>query len=59
MIRLHWKMNPMYTEEWFKMKTRGMLPEDIAQEYEINYEASVTGRVYPNFANMPTGDCIF
>ena len=59
MIRLHWKLNPMYTDEWFITKTRGMLPEDIAQEYEINYEASVTGRVYPNFANMPTGDCIF
>ena len=59
LIRLHWKLNPMYTEEWFAQKTKGMTVEQIAQEYEINYEASITGRVYPSFANIPTGDCIF
>lgn len=36
-----------------------MTPEQIAQELEINYDASVTGRVYPRFANMPVGDCRF
>lgn len=59
LIRLHWSMNPMYTREWYEWKTKGMLPEQIAQELEINYDASVEGRVYPSFANMPNGDCLF
>lgn len=58
-IRLHWSLNPFYTREWYEWKTKSMLPEDIAQEYEINYDASVEGRVYPTFANKPTGDCTF
>ena len=41
LIRLHWSLNPMYTAEWYADKTRGMLPEQIAQELEINYDASV------------------
>jgi len=58
-IRLHWSMNPMYTKEWYTWKTQWMFPEQIAQELEINYEASVEWRVYPTFANKPTGDCMF
>ena len=59
LIRLHWSLNPMYTAEWYADKTRGMLPEQIAQELEINYDASVEWRVYPTFANIPHGDCVF
>lgn len=59
MMRLHWSRNPFYTREWYEWKTHAMLPEDIAQEFEINYEGSVEGRVYPTFANIPTGDCKF
>lgn len=58
-IRLHWSLNPMYTREWYEWKTRDMTPEQIAQELEISYDASVTGRVYQRFANRPAGDCDF
>src|SRR5574343_792969 len=49
----------MYTAEWYADKTKGMLPEQIAQELEINYDASVEGRVYPSFGSIPNGDCVF
>lgn len=58
-IRLHWSLNPMYTKDWYDWRTKAMTPEQIAQELEINYDASVTGRVYPRFANVPNGDCRF
>lgn len=58
-IRLHWSLNPMYTKEWYEWRTKAMTAEQIAQELEISYDASVTGRVYPRFANRPTGDCVF
>lgn len=58
-IRLHWSLNPMYSREWYEWRTRAMTVEQIAQELEISYDASVTGRVYPRFANIPTGDCRF
>lgn len=58
-IRLHWSLNPMYTKEWYEWKTKSMTQEQIAQELEINYDASVTGRVYPRFANIPAWDCKF
>lgn len=58
-IRLHWSLNPMYNREWFEWRTKAMTPEQIAQELEISYDASVTGRVYSRFANIPNGDCRF
>lgn len=58
-IKLHWSKHPCYTKEWYEWRVRGKSKEWIAQELEINYEASVTGRVYPRFAHIPMGDCIF
>lgn len=48
-IRLHWSMNPMYGKEWYAWKTQAMTDEQIAQELEISYDASVEGRVYKRF----------
>ena len=59
LIRLHWSMNPMYTKEWYEWKTTSMTPEQIAQELEISYDASVEGRVYKRFGPRPVGDCEF
>jgi hypothetical protein len=53
-IRLHRSLNPMYNKEWYAWRTKAMTPEQIAQELEINYDASVSGRVYPRFATIPT-----
>jgi hypothetical protein len=53
LLRLHRSLNPFYDKEWYDWKTKAMTPEQIAQELEISYDASVTGRVYSRFANMP------
>jgi hypothetical protein len=58
-IRLHWSAHPFYTKEWYDWKTKSMTIEQVAQELEISYDASVSGRVYPRFANLPAGDCRF
>ena len=58
-IRLHRSLNPFYTKEWYEWRTKAMTPEQIAQELEISYDASVEWRVYPRFANMPIWDCSF
>lgn len=47
--RLHWKENPLYTEEWYIWACRGKSPEFIAREYEIQYVTSMEWRVYPEF----------
>ncbi len=48
-LRYHWTDHPHYTQEWYESRIKGMKPEDIAQELEINYTASLKGRVYPEF----------
>jgi hypothetical protein len=58
-VRLHWSLNPFYNKEWYEWRTKAMTTEQIAQELEISYDASVTGRVYPRFANIPAWDCKF
>jgi hypothetical protein len=40
-LRLHWSLNPFYTKEWYDWKTKSMTVEQIAQELEISYDASV------------------
>jgi len=59
MLTIHWSKHPFYTQDWYDWRTKAMTPEQIAQELEISYDASVTGRVYPRFANMPIWDCMF
>lgn len=58
-LRLHWSLHPMYTKQWYEWRTKSMTQEQIAQELEINYDASVKGRVYPRFGNLPVWDCVF
>lgn len=52
-ITLHWSIHPFYTPEWYEWKTKGMTPEDIERELEINYNVAIKGRVYPRFAMQP------
>lgn len=47
--RLHWSEHPFYTNDWYNLQKAGMTPEQVAQELDINYNASVIGRVYTNF----------
>lgn len=48
-LRYHWSDHPFYDKAWYEHKVKGMKPEDIAQELEINYTVALKGRVYPDF----------
>ena len=52
---LHWTLNPTKNGEWAKWKKGepDMTEEVWAQEQEIQYELSVTGRVFPQFIFLP------
>lgn len=49
-LRYHRTDHPLYDQAWYDWKVQGMTPEEIAQELEIDYNVSIEGRVYPEFA---------
>lgn len=61
-LRLHWELHPVFgkdlsynelndpTSPWYEEEVRRATdPESVAQEIDINYEASMAGKVFPNF----------
>ena len=48
-MRYHWSDNPLYDDKRYEWKKKGMTPEKIAQELEINYNVALEGRVYKDF----------
>lgn len=48
-LRYHWSEHPLYDEKWYKWKIKGMSPEKIAQELEIDYNTALEWRVYKDF----------
>lgn len=53
-LRYHWTEHPIYCQykwdqRWYNQRIQGMTRERIAQELDINYNASIEWRVYPNF----------
>ena len=48
-LRYHWSEHPKYDKAWYEWKTKGMTPEKIAQELEIDYNTAIEGRVYNDF----------
>ncbi|MCP5375233.1 MAG: hypothetical protein H6743_03965 [Rickettsiaceae bacterium] len=62
-LRLHWTLHPDYSEglyynelgeprsPWYDNECkRATTPEEVSQELDINYEAAMTGKVFPNFS---------
>lgn len=45
-LRFHWKEHPEKNELWYAKKTLGMTDEDVARELDINYEKSVSLKIY-------------
>lgn len=52
---IHWKLHPDKDENWYRQECQRRLPEEIAQELDINYERSQKGRIYEEFENVPYG----
>lgn len=53
-LRYHWSEHPLYTQEWYEWKIKGMTKEKIAQELEIDYNTAIIGRVYSDFPTTAT-----
>lgn len=51
-VTLHWKLHPKKDAAWYEAQKLRKLPEEIAQEIDINWEGSITGRVYPEFEHI-------
>ena len=47
--RLHWRLHPLKTEEWYEEEKSRRTEEEVAQELDINYNKSITDKVYPEF----------
>src|ERR1051326_2279181 len=46
---IHWKRHPVYDVDWYNGEKLKMSDEMIAQELDINYDASQPGRVYSTY----------
>ena len=57
-LRLHWMEHPLKDQEWYKFECARRTPEEVAQELDISYNKSQTGRVYPEWSetNVEKGD---
>lgn len=57
-LRYHWKDHPSKTQEWYENEIKGKTREQIAQEYEIDYNTALVWRVYPEFPKEADPNCI-
>lgn len=48
-LTLHWKRHPYKNESWYNARKLDMEPHQLAQELDIDYDASKSGRVYKRF----------
>jgi hypothetical protein len=53
---LHWTLHPNKSPDWYKEECKRRTPEEVAQELDISYETSASGRVYDSFDNVPIGE---
>lgn len=54
-FKLHWSEHPFYDRAWYERQCAKDTKEVIAQELDISYNTSVTGRVYPEFTGETVG----
>lgn len=47
-FRFHWRDDPRKSEEWYKKQVEQLDPVTVAQEIDINFNASVEGIVIPS-----------
>jgi len=48
-LRLHWTLHPLKDVEWYEFEKSRNSEETVAQELDISYSKSQTGRVYPEW----------
>jgi len=55
-MTLHWRRHPLKDEAWYEYEKSRRTVEQVAQELDINYNKSQTGRVYPEWENVEYGE---
>lgn len=55
-ISLPYSLDPRKDKEWLDRERSRRSSEDFAREIMINWEASITGRVYPEIAHVEVGN---
>ncbi len=53
---LHWKLHPLKDANWYAGQARRMSADEIARELDINYNLSVSNRVFSGFGEEHKGD---
>ena len=48
-LTLHWREHPLKDQEWYNYECARRSEEEIAQELDISYSKSKSGRVYPEW----------
>lgn len=54
LLTIHWSQHPDRDRRWyeFQVATGSMTAEKVAQELDISYERSLSGRAYPRFSHQ-------
>lgn len=55
-ITLPYNLDPRKTKEWLEAQKKRRSAEDFAREIMINWETSITGKVYPEIQNSVVGN---
>lgn len=55
-LTLHWKLHPRKDQAWYDQEKARRTPEELAREVDLNWEGSITGRVYPETAHIRFGE---
>jgi hypothetical protein len=50
-LTLHWTKHPLKDQMWYEFEKKRRSPEEVAQELDISYNKSQTGRVYPEWSD--------
>lgn len=48
-MKIHWRLNPNYTDEWYEQQKKLMTPFEIAQRLDMSFEESSVGLVFDKF----------
>lgn len=53
---LHWNLHPLKDQDWYNYEKSRRTEDAVAQELDISYNKSQTGRVYQEWNNVDIGD---
>ena len=51
-LTMHWTQHPFKTQEWYNNQASRMSSAEIAQELDIDFGGSLTGRLFPMYSEI-------